>query len=56
VGIEGNEIANQLANKGSEARLIGPEPFFGYNNNTKYKTELKDWIDKRKRNNICEMK
>lgn len=50
-GIEGNEIADQLANLGSEANFIGPEPFFGYNKE-KYKTELKDWIDVRKRDHF----
>jgi ribonuclease HI len=31
-----NKIADQLASKGSEARFIGLEPFFGFNN-AKYK-------------------
>jgi ribonuclease HI len=30
-GIEGNEIADQLANKGAETYFIGPEPFFEFN-------------------------
>jgi hypothetical protein len=47
----GNVITDQLANKGSEARYIGPEAFFGYKN-TKYKTELKEGIDRRKRNHF----
>jgi ribonuclease HI len=38
-GIEGNEIADQLANKGAETYFIGPEPFFGFNG-SKYKREL----------------
>ena len=29
--IEGNEEADKLAKKGSEARLIGPEPYCGFN-------------------------
>jgi ribonuclease HI len=29
-GVEGNEIAVQLANEGSDNYCIGPEPFFGY--------------------------
>jgi predicted transcriptional regulator len=41
----------KLANKGTETRFIFPEPFISYNN-TKYKTELKEWIDKRKRNHF----
>jgi ribonuclease HI len=28
-GVDGNEEAEQLANKGSETHFIGPEPFFG---------------------------
>jgi ribonuclease HI len=30
-GIEGNEKADQLANKGAKTYFIGPEPFFGFN-------------------------
>ena len=41
-GVEGNEIADQLANEGSDTYFIGPEPFFGYNN-TKYKATLEEW-------------
>jgi ribonuclease HI len=40
-GVEGNEEADQLANKGSETHLVGPEPFFRYSN-MKYKTDLND--------------
>jgi RNase H len=47
-GIEGNEIASQLANKGAETYFIGPEPFFGFNG-SKYKRELAGWMNKRKR-------
>jgi hypothetical protein len=35
---EGNEIADQLANKGAETYFYGPEPFFGFNG-SKYKRE-----------------
>jgi RNase H len=45
--IEGNEIADQLANKGAETYFIGPEPFFGFNG-SKYKRELAGWMNKRK--------
>jgi hypothetical protein len=38
-GVEGNEKADQLVNKGSDTYFIGHEPFFGYNN-TKYKKIL----------------
>jgi hypothetical protein len=45
--IEGNEIVDQLANKGSETYFIGPEPFFWFNG-SKYKREPAGWMDKRK--------
>jgi hypothetical protein len=35
-GIEGNEIADQLANEGAETFFIGPKLFFGFNG-SKYK-------------------
>jgi hypothetical protein len=47
-GVEGNEIANKLANEGSDNYFIGPEPFFGYNN-TKCKQILDEWILRRKK-------
>jgi RNase H len=47
-GVEGNEIADQLANEGSDSYFIGPEPFFGYNN-TKCKLILDEWILRRKK-------
>jgi ribonuclease HI len=40
-GVDGNVEADQLANKGSAARFIGPEPFFG-NISMKYKTDFND--------------
>jgi ribonuclease HI len=43
-GVEGNEIADQLANEDSENYFISP----GYNN-TKYKQILDEWILRRKR-------
>jgi ribonuclease HI len=46
-GVEGNEIADQLANEGSDNYFIGPEPFFG-DNNTKCKLMLEEWIRKKK--------
>jgi retron-type reverse transcriptase len=46
-GIDGNEIADQLANKGAETYFIGQEPFFGFNG-SKYKRELAGWMNKRK--------
>jgi ribonuclease HI len=42
-GGEGNEIAEQLANEGSDNYFIGSEPFFGYNN-TKCKLILNEWM------------
>jgi ribonuclease HI len=47
-GIEGNEIADELANKGAESHFIGPEPFFGYNGD-KLRTKLLEWLEVRKR-------
>jgi ribonuclease HI len=38
---DGNEEADQLANKESETHFIGPKPFFGYIS-MKYKTGLID--------------
>jgi hypothetical protein len=46
-GIERNEIADQLANKGAETYFIGPEPFFEFNG-SKCKRELAGWMNKRK--------
>jgi hypothetical protein len=46
-GIEGNEIAAQLANKGTGTYFIGLEPLFGFNG-FKYKRELAGWMNKRK--------
>jgi ribonuclease HI len=45
-GVDGNEEADQLANKGSETHFIGPEPFFGYssmkyNSNKRPRQKLK---------------
>jgi hypothetical protein len=47
IGIEENEIADQLANKSAETYLISPEPFFGFND-SKYKREQAEEINKRK--------
>jgi hypothetical protein len=47
-GVEGNGIADQLANEGSDNYFIGLEPFFGYNN-TKCKLILDEWISRRKK-------
>ena len=41
-GIPGNEIADSLARKGSDADFIGPEPFFGVPD-CSLKMELKRW-------------
>jgi ribonuclease HI len=49
-GIEGNEIADQLANKGADNYFI-PEPFFGFNG-SKYKREIAGWMIKRKSDHI----
>jgi hypothetical protein len=46
-GIEVNEIADQLANKGAEIYFICPEPFFR-SNGSKFKRELAGWMNKRK--------
>jgi RNase H len=42
-GVKGNEIADQLVNEGSDNYFIGPEPFFGYNTNTKCKLMLEEF-------------
>jgi RNase H len=47
-GVEGNEIADQLANEGSDNYFISSEPFFGYNN-IKYKLMLEEWILRKKK-------
>lgn len=47
-GVEGNEIADKLANKGAESCFVGPEPFFGHNS-SKHKKALEDWIVDRKK-------
>jgi ribonuclease HI len=41
-GIEGNELADKLAKRGSESIFYGPEPFcgLGYSN---YREELREW-------------
>lgn len=41
-GIKGNEIADQLAKKGSSMQFIGPEPFFGLSA-CALKGELMNW-------------
>ena len=48
IGVEGNEMADQLANKGADTRFIGPEPCFCYNSN-KHKRTLSEWIEHKKR-------
>jgi ribonuclease HI len=52
--VEGNEIADQLANEGSDNYFIGPKPFFGYNS-TESKLMLNEWILRGKRHilRIC---
>jgi RNase H len=47
-GVEGNEIADQLANEGSDIYFIGPEPFLGYKK-TKCKLILDEWMLRRKK-------
>jgi RNase H len=47
-GVEGNKIADQLANEGSDNYFIGSESFFRYNN-TKCKLILDEWILRRKK-------
>jgi RNase H len=46
IGVEGNEKADQLAIEGSDNYCIGPEPF---NNNTKCKLILDEWILRKKK-------
>jgi RNase H len=53
-GVDGNEEADQLANKGSETHFIGPEPFFGYSS-MKYKTDLNEWIEQRKMEHFSDL-
>jgi hypothetical protein len=53
-GVEGNEEADQLANKGSETHFTGPEPFFGYSS-MKYKTDLNEWIEQRKMEHFSDL-
>lgn len=42
-GLEGNEIADQLARNGSTNMFIGPEPFLGISNSA-LNTELNNWL------------
>jgi RNase H len=53
-GVEGNEEADQLANKGSESHFIGHKPFFGYSS-IKYKTDLNEWIEQRKMEHFSDL-
>lgn len=50
-GIEGNELADELAKRGSESIFYGPEPFcgLGYSN---YKEKLRDWEIREKAINL----
>jgi ribonuclease HI len=50
-GVDGNEEADQLANKRSETFFIEPEPFFRYSS-MKYKTDLNEWIKQRKKDHF----
>jgi hypothetical protein len=52
--VDGNEESDQLANRGSEPYLIGPEPFFGYSS-MKYKTDLNEWIEQRKKDHFSDL-
>jgi hypothetical protein len=54
MGVDGTEEAHQLPNKGSETHFIGPEPFFGYSI-MKYKTDLNDWIEQRKKDHFIDL-
>lgn len=42
-GLEGNEIADELARNGSANRFTGPEPFFGISDSF-LKMELNNWL------------
>lgn len=42
-GLEGNEIADELARNGSANTFIGPEPFFGISN-CSLNIELNSWL------------
>ena len=48
-GVEGNEIADELARKGASTKLIGPEPACGLNWSSSL-TSIKEWSE-RKRDN-----
>jgi ribonuclease HI len=50
-GVEGNELADELAKKGSEGAFYGPEPFCGYGISN-LKQNLSLWEDKRKEANL----
>lgn len=45
-GIEGNEIADQLAKKGAESCFIGPEPAVGVSKQT-CRQEIRDWLERK---------
>ena len=51
MGIEGNEIADELAKKGSEGQFIGPEPYCGYGLSN-FKMSLKTWENQRKKDHL----
>jgi hypothetical protein len=53
-GVDGNDEVNQLANKESQTYFIGPEPFFGYSS-IKYKTDLNEWIEQRKKDHFSDL-
>jgi hypothetical protein len=46
--------AGQLANKGSETNIIGPQPFFGYSS-MKYKTDLNELSEQRNKDHTSDL-
>jgi RNase H len=53
-GVDGNEQADRLANKGSETHFIGSESFFGYSS-MKYKIDPHEWIEQRKKDHFSDL-
>lgn len=51
-GIVGNEIADELARKGSNERLLGPEPSFGLSAAT-VKYRISAWVDSQHKHRWC---
>jgi ribonuclease HI len=47
-GIEGNEIADKLANRGAETKFIGPQPFCGYGLSN-FREQLSKWEETEKK-------